>query len=569
LGLQISDYSIRQEANMARLPSRTPGRVHRVTCVVAASIAFLAALAATYSFAAPPLEAPPVDGARAVQAERQPDRPRSFQEMAAHIDQSLAARWQQEGVKPAPPASDAEFLRRASLDLSGIIPTVHDVRQFLADGSPDKRARLIERLLGRPSHATHLANTWRKVMLPADNNVVQFGGDAGFYGWLRGQFADNAPYDRMVTELLVTSGNAQTPGPALFYTSLQLKPEELAASTSKIFLGVQIQCAQCHNHPFDQWTRKDFWGYAAFFAQLQRPANPQQFAFQVNDTNAGEVKIPETGEVVGPKFLAGAESPDSAERNRRTRLAVWLTSGQNPYFAKAAVNRLWAMMFGRGIVHPVDDMGDHNAASHPQVLDEIARYFVETGFDVRNLLRTLAATKAYQLSSESAADATDRPELFARMAIKTLTAEQLYDCLTEAIRKRETVGQPGQAVGFRGFDQNRQAFLAKFGVASQAAAEYEAGIPQALTMMNGRLVRDATDLSTSDILGVMDAPFFASEAERVETLFLSTLSRLPSAQERGKFVVYVERRAAENQRRKALGDVLWALLNSAEFALNH
>ncbi len=528
--------------------------------------------------AAPPVDAPSdavptASAASAKPAEGRADRRRTWQQMAARIDELLAKRWREEGVQPAPPASDGEFLRRASLDLSGIIPTVTDVRLFLADDGPAKRARLIDRLLAKPSHATHLANHWRKVMLPADNNVVQFGGDAGFYGWLRGQFADNMPYDKLVTELLVTTGNAQTPGPALFYTSLQLKPEELAASTSKIFLGVQIQCAQCHNHPFDQWTRKDFWGYAAFFAQLQRPTGPQQFAFQVNDTTTGEVKIPETSEVVGPKFLAGAESPDTAEQKRRVRLAVWLTSGQNPYFAKAAVNRLWALLFGRGIVNPVDDLGDHNAPSHPELLDELARYFVETGFDVRNLLRTLAATRAYQLSSESGADTkeadtADRPELFARMAIKTLTAEQLYDCLIEAMRKPEAANQ-GQAVGFRGFNQNRQAFLAKFGVASQASAEYEAGIPQALTLMNGGVVREATDLAGSAILVAMDAPFFESEAERVETLFLSTLSRMPTDREREKFVTSVERRAAENQRRRALGDVLWALLNSAEFALNH
>jgi hypothetical protein len=522
-------------------------------------------LIAPLAIAADPVDAPkpgatPGDGVA---------RPRTLQQMATRIDEALAKRWKDEGVTPASPASDAEFLRRASLDLSGIIPTVHDVRQFLADRSPDKRAKLIERLLAKPTHATHLANHWRKVMLPADANVAQFGGDAGFYGWLRGQFADNVPYDKMVTELLVATGNAQTPGPALFYTALQLKPEELAASTSKIFLGVQIQCAQCHNHPFDQWTRKDFWGYAAFFARLQRPQG-QQFAFQVNDVDAGEVKIPETEEVVLPKFLSGTESPDSGEQRRRVRLAVWLTSGENPYFAKAAVNRLWAMMFGRGIVNPVDDLGDHNEPSHPQLLEDLAKYLVDTGFDVRNFLRMLAATKAYQLSSESAADAADRPELFARMAIKTLTPEQLYDCLTEAMRKRETTNQfGGQTVGFRGFDQGRQSFLSKFGTGGQSISEYEAGIPQALTLMNGRLVRDATDIGNSDILASLDAPFFAGEADRVETLFLSTLSRFPSEQERDKFVTYAERRANEGQRRKALSDILWALLNSAEFALNH
>jgi hypothetical protein len=529
------------------------------TCLTVSSL--------TTAAAADPLDAPAAGAARASKLEA---APRTMAQMAARVDEILAKRWKEEGVTPAPPASDGEFLRRASLDLSGIIPTVHDVRQFLADASADKRAKLIERLLAKPTHATHLANHWRKVMLPADANVAQFGGDVGFYGWLRGQFADNVPYDKMVTELLVATGNAQTPGPALFYTALQLKPEELAASTSKIFLGVQIQCAQCHNHPFDQWTRKDFWGYAAFFARLQRPQGPQQFAFQVNDADTGDVKIPDTNEVVLPKFLAGAESPDSADQKRRIRLAIWLTSGENPYFAKAAVNRLWAMMFGRGIVNPVDDLGDHNAPSHPELLNELAKYFVDTGFDVRNFVRTLAATKAYQLSSESAADAPDRPELFARMAIKTLTPEQLYDCLSEAMRKREAANQfGGQAVGFRGFDQTRQSFLAKFGTGGQSAAEYEAGIPQALTLMNGRMVRDATDIANSDILASLDAPFFAGEADRVETLFLSTLSRFPTEEERAKFVTYAERRANEGQRRKALSDILWALLNSAEFALNH
>jgi hypothetical protein len=496
-----------------------------------------------------------------------PPNPR---EMVARIDGLLAERCKEEGIRPAAPASDTEFLRRASLDLTGVIPTVQEVRAFLADASLDKRARLIERLLAKPNHATHFANIWRNVMLPSDANVVQFGQDGGFNNWLRGQFADNVPYDKVVTELLVTSGNAQQTGPALFYTALQLKPEELAASTSRIFLGVQIQCAQCHNHPFDHWTRKDFWGYAAFFARLQRPAGNQQFVFQVNDGDRGEVKLPESEEVVPPKYLGGAASPDEGPQNRRVRLATWLTSGDNPYFARAAVNRVWATLFGRGIVQPADDLGDHNPPSHPELLDELSRYFVQTGFDVRNLIRTLAATRAYQLSSESTEETPDRPELFARMAIKSLSAEQLYDCLIEAMRKRVGVNpQGGQIVAFRGgFDANRQSFLAKFRAPTQGATEFEAGIPQALTLMNGRLVREATDLANSDILVALDAPFFNDE-ERVETLFLSTLSRLPSSDERGKFAAHAQKAASAGQRRKGLSDILWALLNSAEFALNH
>jgi hypothetical protein len=495
-------------------------------------------------------------------------RPAGWTTMTARIDDLLAQRWAQEGVRPAPKASDGEFLRRATLDLTGLIPTVQEVRAFLADTSRHKRFELVERLLAKPNHATHFANIWRHVMLPADSNLAQFGGDAGFQLWLRSQFADNVPYHKMVTALLVTSGNTQGTGPGLFYSALQLKPEELAASTSRIFLGVQIQCAQCHNHPFAPWTRKDFWGYAAFFGRLRQPARGQQFVFQIHEGHVGEVKIPDTDEVIAPKFLGGPESPDDVLQLRRARLAAWLTSGNNEYFAKAAVNRVWAVLFGRGLVQPVDDLGDHNPPSHPELLDELAKYFAETGFDVRNLVRTLTATLAYQLSSQSEAGAPDRPELFARMAIKSLSADQLYDCLTEAMRRRSNVAGGNQMAGFRGFDGGRQSFLAKFRAPTQGATDYESGIPQALTLMNGRVVREATDVANSDILIALDAPFFNDE-ERVETLFLSTLSRLPGDDERAKFVAYAKKGAGAKERRKALSDILWALLNSAEFALNH
>jgi hypothetical protein len=496
------------------------------------------------------------------------------QDLAARIDQHLAAAWPAEYVFPAPPASDAEFLRRAWLDLCGIIPPLNDddgisgVRDFLADERPDKHARLIDALLAKPRYATHLANVWKGVMLPADANVAQFGGDAGFASWLRGRFADNSPYDQTVSELLTASGVVNQPGPALFYTALELKPEELAASTSRIFLGVQIQCAQCHDHPFDHWTRRDFWGYAAFFARLERPQGQQQFAFQVADSAAGDVKFPGTEEVVLPQFLAGDVSPDEVDKTRRLRLAAWLTSAENPYFARATVNRVWGLLFGRGLVSPVDDLGGHNPPSHPELLAELADDFAASGFDLRRLFRTLCLTNAYQLSSQTPPGTEERPELFARMSLKTMSAEQLYDCLTEAMRRREnpSAGQAGPFVN--GFDQNRQAFLARFRAPTQRATEYQSGIPQALTLMNGAVVRQATDLNQSDLLTALDAPFFTTP-ERVETLFLSTLGRPPSPEEEAKFVAYVDDGGTADNPRTALSDLLWALLNCAEFVFNH
>jgi hypothetical protein len=489
--------------------------------------------------------------------------------MAARVDQLLALRWAAEGVQPAPGSTDAEFLRRASLDLTGVIPSVQEARSFLNGRGESKRATLIESLLARPSHATHLANIWRDVLLPGDFNQQQFGGSFGFESWLRGQFADNVPYDKLVNSLLVATGAANEVGPALFYTALRLQPEELAAATSRVFLGVQIQCAQCHNHPHDHWTQDDFWGYAAFFARLQRPGNQPQFAFQVTEGDSGEVTLPGSNQAVTPKFLGSRTSPDDEGLRRRLRLAIWLTARDNPYFAKAAVNRVWAMLFGRGIVDPVDDLGGHNPPSHPALLDDLAAYFVQTGFDLRRLFRTLCQTQAYQLSSQ-AGDETQqyRPDLYHRMAIKTLSADQLYDCLLEAMRRRELssqqpFGQPGRA-----FDPTRQAFLAKFRAPTQGATQYDAGIPQALSLMNGALMTQATSVATSDLLIALDAPFLTDD-DRLDVLFLSTVSRYPTTGERGPFLSHLQRASDNNERRKALGDVLWALLNSAEFVLNH
>lgn len=491
----------------------------------------------------------------------------SPQKMAAHIDEVLARRWRAEEIRPAAEADDAEFMRRIYLDLTGKIPTVGQARKFLDDTAPDKRARLIDRLQGRPGHATHLANTWNDFLIPDSATLRRYGGANQFYLWLTDKFTENAPYDEVVRELLLAEGAFNQSGPLLYYFALEGKPEELAANSARSFLGVKIECAQCHDHPYDHWTQRDFWGYAAFFAQLERPNPRQPFATQVRDTDTGDVKLPDTDEVVPPKFLSGDVAKKIDGTTRRQQLARWLTSADNPYFARAAVNRVWAHMFGRGLVDPVDDLGDHNSPSQPQLLDELAEYFVESGFDLRGLVKTLALTRAYQLSSISIAGEPEHPELFARAAIKTLTAEQLYDCLAQATARRQTssVNQNRSNVSRR---STRQAFLNKFRAPGASPTDYQNGIPQALTLMNGRDVRDATDLEQSDILVALTAPFFNDE-QRVETLFLATLSRRPSDRERAKFVAYVTEKQGTSAKRKALGDILWALLNSAEFTLNH
>ncbi len=251
-------------------------------------------------------------------------------------------------------------------------------------------------------------------------------------------------------------------------------------------------------------------------------------------------------------------------------LADWLTSAENPYFARAAVNRVWALLFGYGLVDPVDDFSEHNPASHPQVLDELVVDFASHGFNLRRLFRILANTRAYQLSSEISSGDSGDVQLFARMPIKSLTPDQLYDCLSQVIGLRESRSTLGGRGPFgRALDQRKENFLAKFELPNQKPTEFQTGIPQALTMMNGQFMIDATDVRRSDILAaLLDSPFFTN-AERVEVLFLSALARFPTEAERSRFVKYVESGGASGDSGQALSDVLWALLNSSEFILNH
>jgi hypothetical protein len=486
----------------------------------------------------------------------------------ARVDELIAAGWEKASVSPAAEASDAEFLRRAYLDLAGTIPTAAEARAYFADADPDKRNKLIDRLTSGPAYASHLANVWRHMLLPGDMEIQQFGGVIGFERWLRGHFAENTRYDNVVADLLVTTGAGNETGPALFYTALQLKPEDLAARTARIFLGVQIECAQCHDHPFDKWKQTDFWGYAAFFARLRQGQSQRRLASQVVDTDSGEVMLPDTTETVEPRFLDGQPVDMSDAEGRRRQLAIWLASRDNPYFARATVNRAWAMLFGRGLIDPVDDMRDGNPPSHPEVLEELTNHFIDSGYDIQELFRTLARTRAYQLSSEVEGPAP-KHELFARMSIKTLSADQLYDSLLKVMRRQRSAnGMSEEQAVLMGLDPDRQLFRAKFQSPKSGGPELESGIPQALTLMNGAQIVEATDLEQSGLLAALEAPFL-SDQERVEALFLSSLTRLPTEKESAVLSTYLENGGANNNRRQALSDVCWAILNSAEFTLNH
>ena len=486
--------------------------------------------------------------------------------MIEQIDQRLASRWAAEQIQPAARARDQVFFRRVYLDLTGAIPRVSQVRAFLADPSDHKRQRIIDELLDSPAHATHMAIRWRNIMLQEQTLSDDALSAAGLQRWFRDQFVENMRYDRIVSDFLVATGSGQT-GPALFYTSLEVMPEKLAAATSRVFLGTQIECAQCHDHPFDHWKQTDFWGYAAFFARLRQADNASRPA-RIEDLATGEVMLPDTQDVVLPKFPGGEPADPDDLGTRREQLAIWMASRNNPYLARAAVNRTWAHLFGRGLVEPVDDLGPHNPPSHPELLDELASYFVRTKFDLRELYATLSRTEAYQRSSRPANDPPAPPKLFNRMALKTLSPDQLYDSLNRILVRPPPANVPGTVAVSRQFEPRRQMFLSKIHAESTSPSRYDAGVTQALTLMNGGEIREATNLQQSGVLGSLDAPFLTND-QRVEILFLATLSRYPSDEEHAKFETYVRQASQKNQLKSGLADVLWALLNSAEFRLNH
>ena len=488
------------------------------------------------------------------------------------LDLLMVKLWEDNNVKPVSLASDEELLRRVYLDLAGRTPSVNEVRDYLKNTSPDRYESLVNRLLNSPDHASHLAAKFRSFLLPEGVDLTNFGGVEAFEKWLAARFQKNEPYDRTVQSLLLAEGRLAQSGPLLFYSATKLEADQLAGRTARVFLGMRLECAQCHDHPFEPWTQEDFWGFAAFFARISRPRGKLETVstvMQVRDVDRGEVMMPESREPVSPKFLNADEVlTDEKSNARRKKLTTWLTGSDNPYFARATANRVWSMMFGKGIVNPVDDFGVGNPPLSPELLDLLAGNFIQSKFDLKELFRVVALSKAYRLSSGAQDANDDRQHWFAQMNVKMLTAEQVYDCITVATMPSSTQTTDMTGLVTRFGNVSRDEFLRDFRTPSGRSTEYQGGIPQALTLMNGTLIDSATGLASSGLLKSLQAPFFTRD-QRIEILYFATLSRQPKPSEKELLNQYVTEDLSGNELREALSDVLWALLNSAEFTMNH
>ncbi|QDU38073.1 hypothetical protein Mal4_23930 [Maioricimonas rarisocia] len=510
---------------------------------------------------------PPMEG---IPSRWKPVEPvdRSTRQVVAGIDRVLEELWARNEIEPTVPATDEELLRRVYLDLAGRTPSVTEVRSYLNDPSASRYEDLVEHLLTGPDHASHLATVWRRFLIPEGVDLSRFGGIEAFDRWLADRFASNDSYDEVVRSLLLAEGRLSQSGPLLFYSAVKLDADQLASRTSRVFLGMRLECAQCHDHPFEPWTQQDFWRFAAFFGQISRPQAELETVstvMRVRDIDRGEVMLPDSDTIVPPGFLDNKPLRAADQTTaRRQQLAEWLTGADNPYFARATANRIWGQMFGRGIVDPIDDFGVQNPPRSPELLDLLASQFISSGFDLRELFRVIALSRAYRLSSGADTIDEERVEWFAQMNIKTLTAEQVYDCIAVA-----TMLDGAGAINVERFgNTSRQEFIQQFRTPTGRSTEYLGGIPQALTLMNGGLISSATGLSSSGLLKSLEAPFFTNR-ERIEVLYLATLSRQPRPDEWELLDSYITESTRGVELREGLADILWALLNSAEFTLNH
>jgi hypothetical protein len=491
--------------------------------------------------------------------------------MTARVDDLLAQMWAAANIEPAATASDSEFLRRAYLDLVGVIPRASETREFLADQRPNKRSVVIDRLLASPRHSTHMATLVRNRILPLGVDPTHDREALGLQKWLRTRFAKNLRYDNLVGGLLLTSGGDEL-GPALYFRANNLAPEKMAGSAAELFLGLKLQCAECHDHPFAHWKQKDFWGVAAFFARVKDPdaRQMQRNAFRLVDADSGDVMIPDSTEKVPPKYLGGDAPEDDRWQSRRSQFATWMASSDNPWFSRAAVNWTWSALFGQNLVDSLDDVGTAGAASlgdREKLLDELATYFVASGFDLRNLWRTLANTRAYQLSGQYDIKDAVGPDQFAYKLPRPLTPEQCYDSFMVLV-PRDAAGQEWSRMA-TSIDEDplRMEFVRTMRPPPGSATEYRGSTLQSLAMMNGPVMGGLTSAQTNRLIATLDAPFM-TDKDRADAMYLAILSREPRSNERDTIVEMLSACNSLEEKQQAQSDLLWALLNSTEFAFN-
>jgi hypothetical protein len=510
------------------------------------------------------------------------------------IDEQVKAAWAREKVKPAPLADDAEFLRRVHLDIIGIIPTYDEAKAFLDDQSPDKRAKLIDRLLEHPRYALHQADEWDQVLFGRNPPGYETQRRPTFQRWLQEQFAKNVPYDKWVADILKAEGTTVDDGPPWFLAQYDRQPEDAAEKITQTFLGVQLQCARCHDHPFEAWKQVDFYGVAAFLARLQVvqfDKKNNELKAMIGERNTGEVLFTgpaaqqtpgKKGEPIKPKFLQGealaepappkdlkeerslpaSKAPAKPYFSRKDKLAEWITAKDNPYFARAVANRVWAQFMGRGLVHPVDNMIAKNL-THPELLTACAQQLSAQNFDLKWYIRELCNSQTYQLSSTGEVEDA-RPTWFERARVRPLSAEELLESWRQATGYDAVAAKAPKPPQGRFHGVTWDYMVRFFGQPNNGTGNFQGGLQEHLYLNNGEVSRlIATDKGSLHQTLLDDKRPWE---ERVDQLYLSILTRPAKPAEKKKFAEYL---SSGDKPAERLREAIWVLLTCSEFRFNH
>jgi len=504
-----------------------------------------------------------------------------------YVDKHILAKLKMLSIQPSDVCSDQEFVRRAYMDLCGVLPSAPEVKTFLDSKEKDKRGKLVDALLERSEYADLWTLKWSDVFR-STRKTIELKGTYVFQKWMHSHVAKNTPLNEVIRDMITAQGSTFA-NPAANYYRIARDPSNLAETTAQLFLGIRMQCAKCHNHPFERWTQDDYYSLAAFFARVKQRRDPLEPGDAQNKNGAeyiyvlraGEVVQPRTGKTMPPRFMGDHEVPMiPAGKDRRDVLADWLTSAKNPFFAKSIVNRIWYHLNGRGIVDPVDDFRDSNPSANDELLDALAKDFVDHKFDVKYIIRAIMTSRTYQLSAQTNEFNKDDNKYFSHAVTKLHTAEQLFDALCYVTDVPERF--PGVPMGTRAVQlpdgEVNNPFLKTFGqpareLACECERESDSNLAQALQLINGPAVNDRLR-NPNNRIGKLLAKK-APERDILNELFLVALSRQPTDADARAMLEHVNndpmthRPRADTEKRKAWEDVLWALINSKEFLFRH
>ena len=485
-----------------------------------------------------------------------------------YVDTHIHAKLRKLRINPSDVCSDEEYLRRATLDIVGMLPTVEEYEQFIADTDPKKRDKLVDALLDRKEFVELWVMKWAELLMIRTTQQIAYKPMLRYYNWLQEKLAGEVPIDKMVQELLGASGGTFE-NAATNYYQMETDPLKVSENVAQVFMGMRIQCAQCHNHPFDRWTMDDYYSFSAFFSQIGRKQAEDPREIIVFNSGGGEVKHPVGGRVMAPKFLGG-DVPDVTGKDRRVVMANWLASKENPYFAPNLANIVWNHFFGKGIINEVDDVRVSNPPVNAELLAALSQKFIDYNYDFKQLVRDICTSRTYQLSTATNETNKRDDRNFSHAALRRIRSEILLDSITQATdTKNKFSGLPLGARAVQISNGNTSTyFLTTFGRATRGSVcscevQIEPNLSQALHLLNGETVGGKIGEGKLVERRLAEGK---QPAEIIEELYVRCLTRQPTDTEKQKLGEAI---AASSDVKVTLEDTFWALLNSREFVFNH